>query len=182
MALASSTTSSRRASKRDAAPENVNASKRPMRPNTAPSMAPTPSPALSPCRIRWCCRRRRPSSRRMTIPTKSPAANSVPAAISLMGVWTEVLYRRVVRPSIGRLLALRAHHRQAGNLHVPALVLLGLLLGLLFLRFVLPLLALLLLCLVLSLLFGDHGALHRHRMADMPGKRHRLALDLILLT
>src|SRR5882724_3990715 len=74
-------------------------------------------------------------------------------------------------------LALWAHHRQARNLQVAALVLLSFISFRLF-----PLLALLLRCFFLPLLFSDRGALHRHRMADMVSKRHGLARDLVLLT
>jgi hypothetical protein len=90
MALASSTMSWRRLSKREAAPEKVNATRSPISANTAASTAPSPAPNRAPYLASWRRRTRRPSSSSPSIPTKTPAANSIPAVAWFMSALAEV--------------------------------------------------------------------------------------------
>src|SRR5262245_35249573 len=75
----------RRASKRIAAPENVNATSSPSRAKTAPSTAPSPARTPSGSRASRCAASRRPTSKRTTMPIASAIEKSAAMVIRAVG-------------------------------------------------------------------------------------------------
>src|SRR5262245_56235623 len=97
-AFASCTICARRVSKRDSAPENVNAIISPSSANTAVSSEPTFGIPCAPKRTIARCPSRRPSTRQTMMPTNSPSVIVPPKTTGLMtssADWSNV-------PSLGR--------------------------------------------------------------------------------